>query len=64
MGDPLTGIRVGAYRLGYHRSQALENALARAYWERFEQTGDEADFEAWERFRESLAARRPAALTG
>jgi hypothetical protein len=64
MGDPLTAIRVGSDRLSRHSSEALENALARAYWERFEQTGDEVDFDAWRRFRERLADRPPRVLAG
>jgi hypothetical protein len=64
MDDPLTGIQVGTYRLGRHSSGALENALARAYWERFEQTGDEADLDVWKHFREKMIAGRPHVLAG
>jgi hypothetical protein len=64
MGDPLTGVRVGSFRWRHHATEALENALARAYWERFAQTGDEVDFDAWKRFREGLADRRPRVLAG
>jgi Tetratricopeptide repeat len=59
--DPAMGIKVGRPAWNDRQAPELGNALARAYWEQFERTGDVADREAWARFKESLF--QPAAST-
>jgi hypothetical protein len=60
-GDPATGIKVGRSAWIEEPSPGLGNALARAYWEEFERTGDDADREAWARFKEGLVESVPSA---
>lgn len=53
-GTPETGLTVGRPFWDQAASPELGNALVRAYWERFEQTGDVDDREAWLRFKDEL----------
>lgn len=55
--DPVKAISVGRTGLAVRRSPALENALVRAYWERFEQTRADEDRRSWLAFRQSLEPR-------
>jgi len=51
LGDPATGIAVGRTASHKRSSAELNNALVRAYWERYEQTNDASDLSAWRRFK-------------
>ena len=56
LGAPQTGITVGREVWNRGPSPELGNALVRAYWDRFEQTGDLADRDAWIAFKDELEA--------
>ena len=60
-GRPGTGIRVGREVWERSRNAELGSALARAYWERAEETGDPLDRDAWAAFGKQLEAAQPAA---
>ena len=61
LGSPQTGITAGPAVWNQSRNPELGNALVRAYWERFEQTGDVDDREAWLAFKDELDAASSAA---
>ena len=60
-GRPGTGIRVGRDVWERSRNAELGSALARAYWERAEETGDPLDRDVWAAFGKRLEAAQPAA---
>jgi hypothetical protein len=61
-GEPATGISVGRTAWRDERTSELGNALARAYWERFEQTGDLDDRAAWRAFKDELKSEPAPAV--
>ena len=61
-GNPDIGITVGRGVWRCLGNVELGNALARAYWERFEQTGDVNDRSAWNSFKMELDSIAAAAV--
>jgi hypothetical protein len=57
-GEPAVGVKVGRPVWERKRGVELGNALVRAYWECFEQTGIADDRDAWVAFQDELDAVR------
>jgi hypothetical protein len=55
-GEPATGLSVGLAVWARNQSLELGHALARAHWERFEQTDLAHDRDAWLAFKDELDA--------
>ena len=60
-GRPATGVRIGRPIWERSRSAELGTALARAYWELAEETGDPSDRDAWASFGRAFDAAQSAA---